>query len=150
MPLITIMNMASGFNTSIVSILYSVLGTIIAVYVGTSLMKVSYLLFYRVRVYELRYHKGDGECNWDIQWEDLRLTVIASEVHNDFLEKVSVSWNYQPPTQLGDVRVCRDFKKVGDWPLQVRVNTILRARCPAIDKTEYSVFLHIRRKRWTT
>jgi hypothetical protein len=141
--------MAELFNIIILGAAGSLLAAGIVLLVSLLFKRGRYFLFYRVRSYELKYHTGVCDCQWDIQWEDLRFTIKVKDVHNDYLENVIVLRNTtQPEVPLGNVGVSYDFRKIEKWPLQLRVNSIIRARCLKNNETEYAVFLNIRRRIW--
>lgn len=105
------------------------------------------LLVYKTHEYILVHQSSSSRCEWDIQWEGQRLTIKAGDVHNNYIECVTLIYNDQPPgVALGDMNVSREFLPQLDWPIKVQLAGIVRRKSST--GREYSVHLTVRRRRW--
>jgi len=108
-------------------------------------------LVFKTHEYVLVHHSESRRCEWDIQWEGQRLTIKADNVHNDYLENVTLIYNDQAPGEsLGSMNVSREFfPRVSprvSWPIKVQLSGIVKRTSDS--GREYSVHFVVRRRRW--
>src|SRR5262245_33431426 len=68
-----------------------------ALLAGASLFSgaVRRIVFYKRHNFSLSGPRSGAD--WDIQWDNLRVTIAAETVHNDHLEKVNIRTNNRSP-----------------------------------------------------
>jgi len=87
----------------------------------------NFLLYQRTQ-YDFIYAGDQGQTQWDIQWEGYRLTIKIREVHNNFIEDVTVIENDTPPGKTFPTLNATDkFESLFDGKLQFKLNTVIRA-----------------------
>jgi hypothetical protein len=105
-------------------------------------------LFYARHEFELGYTSGWDSCEWDIQWEGFRLTVEAQGVHNDYIETVIIKKNGENPgVTIAPLKTSDSFQSIEGWPVQFKLNSIVRTR-PVAGGRVYRLFFVFRRRRW--
>jgi hypothetical protein len=107
------------------------------------------LLYYRVE-YDLEYDKDSGPCEWDINWEDYRLTISVKDVSNDRLEEVTFRRNKKHNQDFKEVFPSDKFQSLFDKEIYMKVNSIIRRSQTQGDKyiAKYFIRLVLRRRRW--
>jgi len=129
-------------------ILTSIIAAVILAAVAATSKAVRAALFYARHEFELDYTSGWEECEWDIQWEGFRLTVEAQGVHNDYIESVTIKKNAENPgVTIAPLTTSDSFRSIEGWPVQYKLNSIVRARPTAGGKI-YRLFFVFRRRRW--
>ena len=122
-----------------------------AVVAGVAMLSKTFrqALLYKRHEFVLEYDSDFLGCEWDIQWEGLRLTFNVGNVHNEHLERVVVKRNEANPGEPFDViNVGQNYEIKGRPPIHFRVDSIIRTR-PEAGVREYKIFLTIRRpRRW--
>ena len=85
---------------------------------------------------------------WDVQWENLRVTIAAKAIHNDYLDGVSVKTNDRNPAKLFEKLVVSEELHVIAGPPRwlLKLGSIVRTR--ANDAREYAVNVIIFRRRF--
>ena len=110
---------------------------------------IRHAIYYRRTEFELSYEKGMGPCKWDIQWEGLRFGIEVTNVHNEYLEKVTLrKQDERPGVEFGHWSVSDAFKQVPGWRLYVKLQSIVRLTI-ANGPNHYTVHLVVRRPRIT-
>ena len=91
---------------------------------------------------------GPSSRVWDIQWENLRVTLDASAIHNDHLEKVTIKTNdTNPGTTFATLGVGEQFHPIaGPPPWFFKLGSIVRSR--ADGSREYLVNVSVLRRRF--
>lgn len=129
-------------------VITSLLAGVVLFLFGLLSKSVRFLLFYKRHEFELEYDNSFRGCEYDIQWEDLRLTFQVGEVHNDHLSNVTIKRNAMNPGKtFSKLTVSEKFDEIPEWNFQFKLNSIIRTK-PKADVTEYQVYLVIRRRRW--
>lgn len=129
-------------------VLTSLVAAGILVLIGMLFRSVRNFVLYQLHEYEFEYDSDFQGCEWDVQWEGARVTIVVKDVHNEHLERVTIKKNGENPGQHYDVlRVSDRFHAVGDLPMQIKLSSIVRTK-PGTGVREYTVFFVIRRRRW--
>ena len=126
--------------------------TIIAV-ISASVLSLLTLLFASVRSfifykrveYDFTYKRGSGSCEWDVQWEDFRLTIAAESVSNTHISKVVFRRNKRKDTNPEDLEPSDKFLSLFDKEIQVKVNSIVRRQ--QINDADYILRFVFRRRK---
>lgn len=107
------------------------------------------LLYFRVE-YDLDYEKGSGPCEWDINWEDYRLTISVNDVSNDRLEGVSVRRNKKQNQDFKEIFPSDKFQALFDKEIFLKINSIIRRSQTQGEShlAKYFIRLVLRRRRW--
>jgi hypothetical protein len=75
------------------------------------------------------YNSAEGPPTWDIQWEDLRLTIEVKSVHNDHVKGARFVLNSKQPGQdVGDIAVSNKFQELFDGRFQIKLHSIIRTK----------------------
>lgn len=83
-------------------------------------------LFYKRVEYDFDYEAKTGHCDWDIQWDDYRLTISADDVSNDAMHNVVVRRNKRRDESLGELEAKDDFAPLFGGEIQFKLNSIVR------------------------
>ncbi len=142
------MTVAGFLNQVGVGIVTSlIVGAIIAVF-GYAVPPIRYWMFCKTIQYRLECPESAGGRTWDIQWEDLRLTIEVAKPHNDYLEGVTLKLNKQSPGhQIDHMNVSRQFVMPERWRLHVKLASIIREKSPN-DSYNFVIHFVVRRPRW--
>lgn len=103
------------------------------------------LLYFRVQ-YDFEYEKDWGHCEWDINWEDYRLTFSADEVSNDRVDGVSFRRNKKQTEKLDVMFPSDKFQPLFDKEIYAKINSIIRQSHQK--GTLYTLRLVLRRRRF--
>ena len=110
--------------------------------------RVRQFLFYKRHEFEFEYDSDFRGCEYDVQWEELRLTFEVGEVHNDYLSKVNLKRNSVNPGKLYErLEVSNKFIEIPDWDLQFKLHSIVRTK-PQTGVKEYQIYFVLKRRRW--
>jgi hypothetical protein len=123
--------------------------TSLILFLTTLLFKrVRQFLFYKRHEFEFEYDSDFRGCEYDVQWEDLRLTFEIGEVHNDYLSNVIVKRNAANPGKSFDkLGVSNKYNEISDWRLHFKLNSIVRTK-PQSGIREYQIYIILKRRRW--
>ena len=107
--------------------------------------------FYDRTEFDFDYKDDEGSPTWDIQWEDLRLTIQADKVHNDYLEKVRFLVNSKEPGEGPfDVPVSNQFRSYFRGRFQIKLHSVIRTKIrTGVSRNRYRLRWVIRRRRLT-
>jgi hypothetical protein len=83
-------------------------------------------LFYKRVEYDFDYEAKTGHCDWDIQWDDYRLTISADDVSNDVVHNVVIRRNKRRDEPLGNLEAKDDFSSLFAGEIQFKLNSIVR------------------------
>jgi hypothetical protein len=109
-------------------------------------------LFYKRVEYDFIYTKPNdknlsNECQWDIQWEDYRLTVAVGDVSNDKLEVVTFIRNQGKQVKFDILITSESFEPLFNKEIYFKINSIIRVRPPEGQRS-YILRFVFRRRRW--
>jgi hypothetical protein len=109
-------------------------------------------LFYKRVEYDFIYIKPNDrglskECQWDIQWEDYRLTVAVGDVSNDKLEEVTFIRNKGKQVKFEVLVTSESFEPLFNKEIYFKINSIIRVSPPE-GQTSYILRFVFRRRRW--
>jgi hypothetical protein len=105
-------------------------------------------VFYTRHEVEFDYASGWDGCEWDVQWQGFRITIKAQGVSNDHIDRLEVIVYAEEPGEVfSPLRTSDNFHVLERWPLQFKLNSIVRTRPVAGDKV-YRLFFVFRRHRW--
>jgi hypothetical protein len=129
-------------------ILVSLTSTIVLLALSLISKSVRYTLLYKRHEYVFEYDSDFGGCEWDIQWEAVRLTIEVADVHNEYLEGVLIKRHGENPGKTYPaLAVSNTFEMIPKWPLHFKVSSIVRTS-PRKGVREYQVVFVIRRRRF--
>ncbi|MDQ2770483.1 MAG: hypothetical protein M3Y54_08290 [Bacteroidota bacterium] len=122
--------------------------TTLIVFLLTLLSKqIRQFLFYKRHEFEFQYDSDFRGCEYDVQWEELRLTVEVGEVHNDYLSNVIVKRNAVNPGKTYEkLEVSNKFIQIPEWSLYFKLNSIVRTK-PQSGVNEYQIYFVLKRRR---
>lgn len=103
------------------------------------------LFYFRVE-YDFEYEKGWGACEWDINWEDYRLTLSVTDVSNDRLDGVSFKRNKKQTEKFDELFPSDKFQPLFNKEVYAKVNSIIRRSQQR--GTSYTLRLVLRRRRF--
>jgi hypothetical protein len=108
-------------------------------------------LFYKRVEYDFLYTKPGGggvstKGQWDIQWEDYRLTVTVEDVSNDKLQSVSFIRNKGKQENFNVLVTSDSFEPLFKKEIYFKLNSIVRAKTPA-GPASYTLRFVFRRRR---
>jgi len=127
-------------------VLISVISTVTLAALSLLFESVRNALFYYRVEYELNYKKNTGLCEWDINWEDYRLTLVVADVSNDKLKGVKFIRNERQTEEEAAVFVSEKFKPLFNKEVFYKIRSIVRKKQE--EKCSYSIKLVLRRKRF--
>lgn len=106
------------------------------------------VILYRTHEYVLGHRSTSERCVWDIQWERERLTIETKDVHNNYLESVTIRYLDEAPGVTFDhLNVSSDnLQTPKNWPIQIQLSSIVRTKSD--EDREYQVHFIISRRRW--
>jgi hypothetical protein len=104
-------------------------------------------LFYKRVEYDFDYEGETGPCDWDIQWEDYRLTISADDVSNDFMHNVTFRRNKRRDEPVGNLEAKERFIHLFGGEIQVKLNSIVR-KMQKGQSNKYLLRFVIRRRRF--
>jgi hypothetical protein len=89
-------------------------------------------------------------CEWDVQWEDLRVTIAAQAVHNDHVEGLTLkTQDKNPGDALGDVTPSDKLLAASGPPKWfLKLSTIVRAMTGAARTYTLYIVVFRSRKWW--
>jgi hypothetical protein len=129
-------------------VLISVLTALVIFLFSLISKSIRYFLFYKRHEFEFEYDSDFRGCEYDVQWEDLRLTFRIGAAHNDYLENVTVKKNdVNPGKAYEKLPVSNRFNEIPEWKLQFKVLSIIRTK-PQTGVKEFQIYIVIRRRRW--
>ncbi|HXU36219.1 MAG TPA: hypothetical protein VN937_07620 [Blastocatellia bacterium] len=109
---------------------------------------IRHALLYKRHEFEFEYDSDFRGCEYDVQWEELRLTFQIGDVHNDHLENVIIKRNeVNPGKKYEKVEVSNNFNEISEWNLHFKLVSIIRTK-PQTGLKEYQIYVVIRRRRW--
>ena len=99
--------------------------------------------------FDFDYEDGEGSPTWDIQWEDLRLTIEAGEIHNDRIDKVRFLLNkLEPGEGPFDIQVSNQFHDYFRGRFQIKLHSVVRTKTRAsVSPNRYQLRWVIRTRR---
>lgn len=105
-------------------------------------------VFYKRHDFELKYSSASSGCEWDIQWENLRVTLQVASVHNDYLEGLTVKTNdVSPGTNFPNLKVAEAYVEIEGRPRWLlKLASIVRAK--ANGTRDYVIHINVLRPRW--
>lgn len=123
--------------------------TTVVIFTLTLLSKrIRQFLFYKRHEFEFEYDSDFRGCEYDVQWEDLRLTFEIGEVHNDYLSNVVLKRNaVNPGINYQKLPVSNKFEEILEWGLHFKLNSIVRTK-PQMGVKEYRIYFVLKRRRW--
>lgn len=83
-------------------------------------------LFYKRVEYDFDYEAKTGHCDWDIQWDDYRLTISADDVSNDAMHNVIIRRNKRRDEPIGELEAKDDFMSLFGGEIQFKLSSIVR------------------------
>lgn len=106
------------------------------------------VFLYKRHSFELPNLAGGSASEWDIQWEDLRVTLAVKQVHNTHVEELIVkTQDVSPGQKLGDVNPGESYHELAGPPKwYLKLASIVRTK--AGGSRAYSVNICILRPRW--
>jgi hypothetical protein len=133
----------------IVGIITGLAGTLIIGLLGLLINPIRNALLYKRIEHDLEYVDNSGSCEWDIQWEDLRLTIKVSDVHNNYLENVVFTRNeHEHSNLIPSFPVKKTFQPFfSPKPIFIKLVSILRTK-PKAGTTRYIIYFVLRKRRW--
>jgi|SRR6185437_4371849 len=109
---------------------------------------IRHALFYKRHEFDFEYDGDFRGCEYDVQWEELRLTFHVGSAHNDHLENVILKRNdVNPGRKYEKLAVSNKFNEVPEWNLHFKLESIVRTK-PQTGVREYQIYFVIRRRRW--
>lgn len=109
---------------------------------------IRYVLFYKRHEFKFEYDSDFRGCEYDVQWEDLRLTFQIGNVHNDYLENVIIKRNdVNPGKEYQKLPVSNEFNEIPEWNMHFKLLSIIRTK-PQTGVKEYQIYIVIRRRKW--
>jgi hypothetical protein len=130
------------------TIVTSLLTALVLFLLGLLSKSIRYALLYKRHEFEFEYDSDFRGCEYDVQWENLRLTFQVGSAHNDHLEKVTIKRNDVNPGKTFDkIEVKNKFDEIPEWNLHFKLVSIVRTK-PQTGLKEYQIYLVIRRRRW--
>ena len=109
---------------------------------------IRYALFYKRHEFDFEYDSHFRGCEYDVQWEDLRLTFEVGNEHNDHLENVKIKRNDVNPGKLYEkLEVSNKFNEIPEWNLHFKLVSVVRTK-PKAGVNEYQIYIVIHRRRW--
>jgi hypothetical protein len=141
----TVTDVISGLPTSILTGLLS--GSVIAL-LSLFFRSVRQVVFYKRHEFEFEFKPDWGDCEWDVQWEGLRVTFELSGVRKAYIKMLTVKVNGTGPGRTFEkLEVSEAFHHVAGWPLFFKLNSVARTRT-ASEKEMYRLYFVLRRRRW--
>jgi hypothetical protein len=126
----------------------SLLTTLIIFVISLVSKRVRQFLFYKRHEFEFEYDSDFRGCEYDVQWEELRLTFEVGEAHNDYLSNVVIKRNAVNPGKTYDkLPVSNGFEKIQEWNLHFKLYSIVRTK-PQTGIKEYQIYFVLKRRRW--
>ncbi len=108
-------------------ILASLLTAFVIAMLGLTLHSVRQFLFYKRHEFDFIYDPNWEGCKWDIQWETFRVTIEASGVHNDHIEKLVIKkQDMEPGQRFAEFHPTDTFHQIDKWPLYFKLSSITR------------------------
>ena len=135
----------NGFSGNVFS---NIAATFLIGLVVWSMIRFRDFIFFKRVEYELLYEGGSGSVEWDIQWEDERLTIKVTDVSNDYLAGVEFRRNKRAPTTIGELSCEDTFQPLFKGRIQMKLNSIVRRNIEASDQKDYLLRFVFRRRRW--
>lgn len=102
-------------------------------------------IFFKSTTHDFLYVRGSGACEWDIQWEGFRLTIVVDSVSNDYLKNVVVRRNKRKDAVLGNLEPMNSFLPLFDNEIQLKLESIVRKQQGAA--ADYVTRFSFRRRR---
>jgi len=129
-------------------VITSLLAALVLFLLGLLFKSVRHALLYKRHEFEFEYDSDFRGCEYDVQWEELRLTFQVGNVHNDYLENVTIKKNgVNPGKNYERLPVSNRFHEISEWNLHFKLVSIVRTR-PQTGVKEYQIYIVIRRRRW--
>ena len=110
--------------------------------------------FYGKHCYILSFDRSLGEHNWSIQWkQSSRLSIKVKNVHHDYVEGLSLVLNdkehlYPAGDSPEDRIYVGDFRHPENWPVCLKISSIIRTRATGLSENHYQLHIEIRKLRW--
>lgn len=104
-------------------------------------------LFYTRHEIDLDYDSARNTCDWDIQWENFRITLRASDVSNNKVHDFQIRVNERENEVIRELYPSDKFLKGPSTKLQFKLLSIVRTK-PAATGRRYRLFFVFRRRRW--
>lgn len=116
--------------------------TALIIFLLTLLSKqVRQFLFYKRHEFQFDYNSNFNGCEYDIQWEELRLTFELGGVHNEYLSNVFIKKNGENPGKsYPELKVSNKFIEIAEWKLFFKLSTVVRIKSKSGVK-EFQIFL---------
>ena len=137
-------------NPILQDILKAVAPAIVAAIVAFLSPRIRTWFVYDRSEFDFDYDATEGQPTWDIQWEDLRLTIKVQEVHNDYVSGARFLMNSQEPGEdVGTIKVSNKFRELFDGRFAIKLHSIIRAKMKSTSSnvTRYRLRWVTRRRR---
>ena len=133
-----------------IGVFSSILAALILFILGLLIPPLRYSIFYKLHHYDLEYDSSFKSCYWKIQWENQLLRIKANNVHSDHLEKAKIQLGaYAEKYESDKLFVSKSFIDIPkNWPVQIKIDSIVRTADTEDGIREYTVRVVIRRRRY--
>ena len=129
-------------------VITSLLTALVLFLLGLLSKSIRHAVLYKRHEFEFEYDSDFRGCEYDVQWEELRLTFQVRSVHNDYLENVTIKRNDVNPGKTYDkLPVSNKFNEIPEWNLHFKLLSVVRTK-PQTGLKEYQIYIVIRRRRW--
>ena len=116
-----------AFDQITSKVLTSLIAGLVLFLLGLLFKSIRHAIFYKRHEFELEYDSDFRDCEYDIQWEALRVTIEVGAAHNDYLSNITIKRNSQNPGETFPVlKVSEQFHQISGYPLYVKLNSIVR------------------------
>ena len=137
-------------NPTLQSILEALAPALVTAVIALLSPRIRTWFLYDRSEFDFDYDESEGSPTWDIQWEDLRLTIKVDKVHNEHVTGARFLLNSKEPGEtVGVIEVSNKFKKLFDGRFEIKLHSIIRAKMKSAssDTTRYRLRWVTRRRR---
>lgn len=113
-------------NPILEKVLIAVASTFTLSLLSLAFASVRSALFFKRVEYDFTYIRGSGACEWDVEWEDFRLTIEVESVSNDHLKNVVFKRNKRKEFLVSELEPSDEFIPLFKNEIQVKINSIVR------------------------